>query len=58
MDNLFLIQALAADHWLEAESDEEIFDKLRAVATVLIIGPNEGHTSAVANRRHRRQSLG
>ena len=48
MDNL-LIQALAADHWLEAKSDEEIFGRLQAVATVLIIGSDEGYTWAIAN---------
>ena len=39
VDDLLLIQALAAHHWVEAKSDEETLDKLRAVATVLIITP-------------------
>ena len=49
MDDLLLFQTLVSRHWLEAETDQEIVDKLRLVAAVLVVGSNEDHTWAVEN---------
>ena len=58
MDDDHLLQTLALQHWLEAESDRETIDKLQLIAAVLIIGSNEDHAWVVENRRPCRQYLG
>lgn len=57
MDDHLLLQTLVTQQWLEAEDDQETFDRLRLAAAILVIGSNEDHAWAVENRRPRRQYL-
>ena len=58
MDDLLLLQPLALQHWLEAENNQDALDTLRLITAILIVGSNEDHLWAVADRRTRRQYLG
>ena len=57
MDDLLLLQTFVSQHWLEAETDQEIVDKLRLVTAIMIVGSNEDHTWAVENQHPRYQYL-
>ena len=58
MDDLLLLWTLGIHHLLDAESNQEALDRQRLIAAILVIGSNEDHAWAVANRNARRQYLG
>ena len=56
--DLLFLHNLLSHNWLEAEHDDETWDRMRLAVAVLIIGSNEDHAWAIENRRPRRQYLG
>lgn len=56
MDNI-LLQTLTTQHWLEAEENQETYDRLQLITVVLVIGSNEDHTWAVENQQPHQQYL-
>ena len=53
-----LLHAITSQQQLEIDEESEFFDRVRLLIAVLIVGSNEDHAWAVANRRPRRQYLG